>query len=112
MANIINSQENEENKKSEVSPLSQPTVGNSTTPSSGSAAASPSPASTSSAPPTDRPQGSGRFTNIQKYLGANKGAGSRLADGIEKKSDEYTSSVREGIASAQNVQQGLSLIHI
>ena len=106
MANIINSQENEENKKSEVSPLSQPTVGNSTTPSSGSATASPSPTSTSSAPPTDRPQGSGRFTNIQKYLGANKGAGSRLADGIEKKSDEYTSSVREGIASAQNVQQG------
>lgn len=54
-----------------------------------------------------KPQGSGRFTNLQKYLGANQQAGDKLAGGIRKKGDEYIGSVREGIDSAQGVQQGI-----
>lgn len=60
--------------------------------------------------------GSGRFTNLQKYIGANQGAGDRLASGITNKverSNEPASkeaqtsagAVREGIQSAQNKLQ-------
>lgn len=56
--------------------------------------------------------GSGRFTNLQNYIGANKGASDRLATGIsgnldranapvKKEVETQASNVREGIASAQ-----------
>lgn len=59
--------------------------------------------------------GSGRYTNLQKYLGANQGAGSRLASGIgagidrklqpgQQEADTQASKVAEGI---QQGQQGL-----
>lgn len=65
--------------------------------------------STPSTPVNNAPQpkGSGRFTNIQKYLGANQGAGEDLAGGIRNKSDEYNDKIREGINSAAQVQQGV-----
>jgi hypothetical protein len=55
--------------------------------------------------------GSGRFTNLQKYIGANEGAGDRMAQGIganldqknqatSKEADTSASAVREGIQSA------------
>lgn len=58
-------------------------------------------------------KGSGRFTNLQNYIGANQGAGDRLAQGIngnlnrssaddKQKTETQASSVREGIESAQN----------
>lgn len=60
--------------------------------------------------------GSGRFTNLQKYIGANQGAGERLGAGItnkvsrenegaSKEADTSASAVREGISSAQNKLQ-------
>lgn len=63
--------------------------------------------------PQQRRQGSGRFTNIQQYLGANRGAGQQLAQGIgtqvqkqlnpvKKETETQASAVREGIQSAQN----------
>lgn len=62
--------------------------------------------------------GSGRFTNLNKYLNANQGASERLASGISSNLDKQTASekrnvnsqaadVRAGIESAQNkVNQG------
>jgi hypothetical protein len=58
-------------------------------------------------------QGSGRFTNIQSYLNANKGAGQQLSQGIsnqvQKKiepiktqANDYNAQVRQGIQGAQN----------
>lgn len=41
--------------------------------------ATASPQSTTMASPEKRPQGSGRFTNLQKYIQANQGAGQRIA---------------------------------
>jgi len=63
--------------------------------------------------PSNQPKGSGRFTNIQKYIGANQGAGSRLAGGIDKKiqgqinpeldkTNQNMSSIRQGIQAGQN----------
>jgi hypothetical protein len=57
--------------------------------------------------------GSGRFTNLQKYIGANQGAGDRLASGItkditqenqpkEKEAQTSATAVRDGLAAAQN----------
>ena len=96
MANIVNPEENEQNSQSQGSPVSQ-TGGLS------GGASTPSAATNN----TPQPKGSGRFTNIQKYLDANQGAGQKLAGGIKEKSDEYTSSIREGIESSKNIQQGV-----
>lgn len=60
--------------------------------------------------------GSGRFTNLQKYIGANQGAGDRLGAGItskvsrenegaSKEANTSASAVKDGIASAQNKLQ-------
>lgn len=66
----------------------------------------------------EQSQGSGRFTNLQQYLNANKGSGQKLASGIgsniqkqidpaKKDSQEYGSKVAQGIQSAQqNLQLG------
>jgi hypothetical protein len=58
-------------------------------------------------PQENRPQGSGRFTNIQQYLGANQGAGSELAQGIGARGQEQAQSIREGIEQAQGVRRGV-----
>lgn len=60
----------------------------STAPSAIPSATSPAPASSPMASPqtmANQPKGSGRFTNIQKYINANQGAGQRLASGVEKR---------------------------
>lgn len=65
------------------------------------------------ASPSKAGGGSGRFTNLNKYLGANEGAGDRLYKGIDTKlTNEYNTgnkeaskqatAVREGIETAQN----------
>lgn len=55
-----------------------------------------------------KPQGSGRFTNLQKYLGANEKASDDLTTGIANKGQSYMDKVREGINTAQGVQQGIA----
>lgn len=67
---------------------------------------------------TPTQKGSGRYTNLQKYLGANQGATDRLYQGIgsrlgketqekQQEVDTQASKVREGIQSAnQSLQQG------
>jgi hypothetical protein len=63
--------------------------------------------------PTPQQKGSGRFTNIQSYLNANKGAGQQLAQGVagqvqkkidpvKKQAESYNEQVRQGIQGAQN----------
>jgi hypothetical protein len=63
-------------------------------------------------------KGSGRYTNLQKYLGANQGAGERLSSGIgsninketeknTKEANTQASNIRAGIDSAnQNLSRG------
>jgi curved DNA-binding protein CbpA len=57
-------------------------------------------------------KGSGRFTNIQKYIGANQGAGERLASGVSQridaklnpsvqKTEKNVGDVRDGILAGQ-----------
>lgn len=65
-----------------------------------------------------QPKGSGRFTNVQKYLQANQGAGQQLAEKISKSGETEADKIRQGIQSAQtgfgqqeqqlqgNIQQG------
>jgi hypothetical protein len=86
-------------------------------------ATSPNPAPMGMSAPTAAPQpkGSGRFTNIQKYISANQGAGDRLAGGVGtkinsqlnpalQKTDENLQSVRQGIEAGKNtLNQGNQL---
>lgn len=69
-------------------------------------------ASPVAAPQAAAPKGSGRFTNIQKYINANQGAGTRLATGVGnkieskvnpevQKSQDNLSSLRQGIQAGQ-----------
>lgn len=46
-------------------------------------------------------RGSGRFTNIQKYLTANQGGGQQIQQGIENQANKQADQIRQGIASAQ-----------
>jgi hypothetical protein len=63
------------------------------------------------APPAQQRQGSGRYTNLQKYIQANQGAGERLGSGI---SQQMTRTFQPGQKQAetqaekigQNIQQG------
>jgi hypothetical protein len=98
MATILN--QNEENE-------TQPTTQAITSPVSGPSTVSPS---------QPQRQGSGRFTNIQKYINANKTAGQNLVNNVsgsiqkdigqqKSKTDESASAVRQGI---QQGQQGLN----
>lgn len=68
------------------------------------------------AAPAARPEGSGRFTNIQKYLSANsqggqqvaQGIGSNIQKGIDKSKDaanDNLSQIRQNVEGAQNVAQ-------
>lgn len=56
-------------------------------------------------------QGSGRFTNLQKYIGANQGAGERMGNQIGKKYDNTLNKQKGDVDSqnsqiAQNIQTG------
>lgn len=80
----------------------------------GGAAPITGPATVNTPPaPNAARQGSGRFTNIQSYLNANKGAGQQLAQGVsgqvqkkvdpaKKQTESYNEQVKSGIQSAQN----------
>lgn len=86
----------------------------SNTPAIGPATSVAPPTTMASQPTQAGPQkGSGRFTNIQSYLNANKNAGNQLSQGIgnqvQKKieplktqAQSYNDQVRSGIQSAQN----------
>jgi len=68
------------------------------------------------ATPDKRPQGSGRFTNLQKYIQANQGAGQRIAGEVgkgvkkeigkeEKEAGEYYKNLGSAIAGARKVTE-------
>lgn len=116
MAYISNQQTNPNDPNQQQGPSSQPSatgMGQSTPQAPGAA-----PMQSQRA---QQPKGSGRFTNIQKYLQANQGAGQRLAGGIGRKieaninpqaqqAQAQAQNVREGIQSAQGtLQQGQQL---
>lgn len=53
-------------------------------------------------------QGSGRFTNLKKYIDANKDAGSRLYSGIQNKvGSEFSKGEKEATTNAAAVRQGI-----
>lgn len=53
-------------------------------------------------PPTQgKPQGGGRFTNIQKYLAANQSGGQKIQQGIESKQDQQAEQIRKGVEASQ-----------
>ncbi len=119
MAYIAPTQTNPNDPNEQQGPSSQPSATGMSTPSSNSQA-SATPASATQAP-SSQPKGSGRFTNIQKYMQANQGAGQRLAGGVEarvqskvnpqaQQAQTQAQNVREGIQSAQGkLQQGQQL---
>lgn len=64
---------------------------------------------TSPLAPKTAPQGSGMFTDIKKYLDANKGAGEQFAPIVEKKAGSDVEKVRQGIEqSKQNLMGGIA----
>lgn len=54
--------------------------------------------------PNNAPKGSGRFVNLQKYLGANQGAGQRLAGQIGENVGRQTQDVGKAVEDAQGVK--------
>lgn len=89
----INAEQNQldqANKQNEANSQSSPTTGGG----AASTTTSGRVASFSSGAPQQGASGSGRFTNIQKYLGANQGSGeqlgSRITGTIDKKLDKTT----------------------
>lgn len=111
MAYISNQQTNPNDPNQQQGPSSQPSA---TGMSSGS--------TPSAAPaPVNQQKGSGRFTNIQKYINANQGAGERLASGVGRKieaqvqpkaeqAQSQAQAVGQAIQESQNkVQQGQQL---
>lgn len=79
-------------------------------------AAPSAPATTSQAAPKPQPQGSGRFTNIQKYLGANKAGGQQVANkigsgiqsGLSKEQEatkKYNEQLGKSVSDAKGVAQ-------
>ena len=50
--------------------------------------------------PQDR-QGSGRFTNLQKYISANQGAGQALGEKVQSNIQSQAEAVRQGIQGQQ-----------
>lgn len=113
----INAEQNQldqANKQNEANSQSAPTTGGG----AASTTTSGRVASFSSGAPQQGSTGSGRFTNLQKYLGANQGATDRLYQGIGNKiektsegkkqeADTQAGAVREGIEAAnQNLNRG------
>jgi len=58
------------------------------------------PAQNNQAPAAQQQQGSGRFTNLQKYLQANQAGGQRIASNIQDKFNKDAQGVQQGIAGA------------
>ena len=58
-------------------------------------------AAPSQAPQQEARKGSGKFTNIKKYVDANKDASTKLGQGIQEKIGSEADKVREGIQTAQ-----------
>lgn len=52
-------------------------------------------------------KGSGLFTNIQDYINANKGAGQKLASGIERTGQGDVQKVQQNIAGTQKLEQDI-----
>lgn len=84
-------------------------------PTMGMAQAGPSPApaqpSIGQTPQQQAQRGSGRFTNLQKYVQANQGAGQRLASGVNKQIERTLNPVKKEATTqeqrtAQGIQQG------
>lgn len=103
-------QDNEDQQTQDTSQAPNPSLN---TPTQGTAASGGATAPAAPQNPANQPKGSGRFTNIQKYINANQGAGSRLAGGIDKKiegqinpelqkANDNMSSLRQGIQAGQN----------
>jgi len=92
------SQDDEKNK--EQANLQQPNnQGGSTTPMATSPSAAPTTAPATTAIP--QRQGSGRFTNIQKYVKANTGGGQQIGQKLESSVQKESDKIREGIQSSQ-----------
>lgn len=92
------SQDDEKNK--EQANLQQPnSQGGSTTPMATSPSAAPTTAPATTATP--QRQGSGRFTNIQKYVKANTGGGQQIGQKLESSVQKESDKIREGIQSSQ-----------
>lgn len=107
----VNAEQNQQKDQQDLT--SQP--GTQTSTSSGGVSAQPESrvANYSSGSPSTGSTGSGRFTNLSKYLNANQGAGDRLASGISSNLDKQNAGekrelntqagdVRAGIEAAQN----------
>lgn len=73
-------------------------------------------ATATNTPAPPKPKGSGRFTNLQKYLDANKLGGQQIASGIgqniqgdlsqqKQQSQDYYSNIGQSIQQAKNVAQ-------
>jgi hypothetical protein len=108
MATIINQEE--ENNKDNTQSVDQSVVAK-----TGGLTGSVSPTQAQSQVASS-PKGSGRFTNLQKYLDTNQGAGQKIADQVSSKVQEnvsqqqntansYNQSIKEGIDSAKTALQ-------
>lgn len=93
MATIINNQ-NDENEKNETN---QPQASNSSVDAFNASNAAPTSAASGVLKPASQQTGSGRFTNLQSYLGANKQAGTQIANKINK---GITGQLNQGQATA------------
>lgn len=96
-----NDQQNQQNKLQTVSTGagSSGSAGTSAAPSGGNSTATPGNANTPVSPTSQQLQGSGNFTNIQKYLNANQNAGNQIAGQIGNK---VSGDVNNSLNSAQN----------
>ncbi len=105
MATILNQNQEDSNTQDELNPTTS-----GLTPTTAS--------NTPSAAPTQQRQGSGRFTNLQKYMSANKQAGQNLVSNVSNKvqgqvdaertkADEALGQIRSGIEQGrQGLDQG------
>lgn len=99
-----NDQQNQQQKgQNSLNPLQ--TVG--TASSGGSTpAGTPQAQQQSNALASQQQSGSGRFTNLQKYLQANQGGSQRIAQNIENSYDKQANAVKQGINQAQGQLAG------
>lgn len=102
MAVIANNNQVDDQKKGQNSLNPLQTIGTAApaAPVTGTTAPNTSATSAGGAPAA-QPQGSGRFTNIQKYLTANKTGGQQIANGIQNSFDKQANQVAQGVQNAQ-----------
>lgn len=69
---------------------------------------SPPPSASPMGAPAPSQKGSGRFTNLQKYVGANKGAGEQLTNQVQKGIEKNLSTFKQQSQKAEQTgQQGI-----